>query len=45
MAILNKTKITDMNNPLKNLNYVNIAREMNIINKITRWAINNQERK
>ena len=41
MAVLNKTKITCIDNPFNQLTYVNIARDLGIINSITLWNFNN----
>mgnify|MGYP003303663931 CR=1 FL=1 len=41
MAVLNKTKITCIDNPFNQLTYVNIARDLGIINSLTLWNFNN----
>ena len=40
MAVLNKTQITCIDNPFNKLKYVNIAREIGIINSPTLWDFN-----
>ena len=40
MAVLNKTKITCIDNPYNKLKYVNIARDLGIINSPTLWDFN-----
>ena len=40
MAILNKTKISPIDKPLNNLKYVNIARDLGIIDSPTLWQVN-----
>ena len=40
MAILNKTKIKGSKKPMKNLKYINIAREIGLLNHKTLWETN-----
>ena len=40
MAVLNKTEITSIGNPLKKLTYVNILREINANDEFTLWKDN-----
>ena len=40
MAVLNETKITSIGNPMKDLNYVNLARELGINDDFTLWQLN-----
>ncbi len=40
MAVLNKTKITCVENPLDRLTYVNIAQEVGVLDKFTLWQYN-----
>ena len=42
MAVLNKTKITSIGNPLKHLTYVNILREINANDEYTLWKDNKE---
>ena len=42
MAVLNKTKITSIGNPLKHLTYVNILRENNANDEYTLWEDNKE---
>ncbi len=40
MTVLNKTKITGIDAPYNFLTYVNVAREVNVINNYTLWYLN-----
>ena len=40
MAILNRTKIKGVNNNMRELTYVNLARELNILNEKTLYSSN-----
>ena len=40
MMVLNKTKISVVENPMNEITYVNIARELNILNQSTLWETN-----
>lgn len=40
MAILNKSKISVIENPIDSLTYINIARESGVLNNLTLWNIN-----
>ena len=40
MAILNRTKITVIEEPIGSLTYINVAREIGILNELTLWNLN-----
>lgn len=40
MAVLNKSKISVIENPIDSLTYINIARESGVLNNLTLWNIN-----
>ena len=40
MAIRNKTKITGIDNPYNKLIYVNVVRELGLVNRFTLWNLN-----
>ena len=42
MAVINKTKITSIGNPLKSLTYINILREINVHDETTLWKDNKE---
>ena len=42
MAVINKTKITSIGNPLKYLTYINILREINVHDETTLWKDNKE---
>lgn len=42
MSVLNNTKITCINEPLKHLTYINIGREVGVTSSITLWSFNKQ---
>ena len=42
MAVLNKTKITCIDNPFNILKYVNITQELGLINAPTLWLYNKE---